>query len=264
MYSIKSKEGNDQATPDMRVFDAHLHIIEPGFPLVENNGFLPSHYSCADYLQRMQGTNLVGGTVVSGSFQGCDQRYLRHALSVLGPRYVGVTQIADDISEQEIMQLDAAGVRAIRFNLKRGDVTAASQIDRTARWVHELVGWHAELYVDASALESLFTTLSRLPAVSIDHLGLSRHGFDQVLRLAECGARVKATGFGRGDLDVPAAIRQLYDANPDCLMFGTDLPSTRATRAYHDGDLNLIGDVLGEDAAQKVLCDNAMRFYRLG
>ena len=41
-----------------------------------------------------------------------------------------------------------------------------------------------------------------LPAVSIDHIGLSKAGFLTLLKLAEKGVRVKATGFGRVDFDV--------------------------------------------------------------
>ena len=41
--------------------------------------------------------------------------------------------------------------------------------------------------------------LVSLPAVSIDHLGLSKAGFPTLLRLAEKDVRVKAAGFGRVD-----------------------------------------------------------------
>ena len=83
-------------------------------------------------------------------------------------------------------------------------------------------------------------------------------------RLAELGVRVKATGFGRVDFDVPTALRELYAANPKALMFGTDLPSTRAPRPYRDDDLLLVVAALGEAGARKVLHDNAVAFYRPG
>ena len=89
---------------------------------------------------------------------------------------------------------------------------------------------HTELYVDSRVLPELKDVLIRLPAVSIDHLGLSREGFPGLLTLAEKGVRVKATGFGRIDFDPVTALKDLYSANPSALMFGTDLPSTRAPR----------------------------------
>lgn len=33
----------------LRVFDSHLHVIDPRFPLAENEGFLPPPFSVDDY-----------------------------------------------------------------------------------------------------------------------------------------------------------------------------------------------------------------------
>jgi predicted TIM-barrel fold metal-dependent hydrolase len=131
-----------------------------------------------------------------------------------------------------------------------------------ARRVHELVGWHTELYVDSTELAALFETLVSLPAVSIDHLGLSKAGFPTLLKLVEKGVRVKATGFGRVDFDVRSALADLYAANPRALMFGTDLPSTRAPRPYQDDDYTLVLETLGKERAANVFYKNAVEFYR--
>ena len=47
-------------------------------------------------------------------------------------------------------------------------------------------------------------------------------------QLAEAGCRVKATGFGRVDFDPLPVLKKLHAINETCLLFGTDLPSTRA------------------------------------
>jgi predicted TIM-barrel fold metal-dependent hydrolase len=254
--------------PDARLkrfplFDSHFHIIDRRFPLVPNNGYLPSDLTCSDYRVQTAQYELCGGAIVSGSFQAFDQSYLLDALLVLGPLFVGVTQLPATVSDQEILDLDGTGVRALRFNLKRGGSEDVRHLEAMARRVHDLVGWHVELYVDARELDGLFDTLVSLPAVSIDHLGLAEEGFKTLLKLAEKGVRVKATGFGRVDFDVPTALKELYAANPDCLMFGTDLPSTRAPRPYADEDFLLVADTLGDEAARAVLFDNAAAFYGL-
>lgn len=245
-----------------RVFDSHFHIIDRAFPLVPNNGYLPDDFSYRDYLTRTTNYDLAGGAVVSGSFQAFDQSYLRDALQTLGPGFVGVTQLPATATDAEILDLNKAGVRAVRFNLKRGGSEGAEHLDSLARRVYDLAGWHAELYVDSRDLPELCATLVALPCVSIDHLGLSGAGFGTLLKLAEQGVRVKATGFGRVDFDVAAALKELYAANPAALMFGTDLPSTRAPRPYEDDDLRLVVETLGEDAARAVLHDNAAALYR--
>lgn len=245
------------------LFDSHFHIIDRRFPLTPNNGYLPDDLTCNDYLTQVSGYDLRGGAVVSGSFQAFDQGYLLDALSTLGPGFAGVTQLPASASDDEILELDRGGVRAVRFNLKRGGSEDVRHLDSVARRVHELVGWHVELYVDSRELDGLFATLADLPAVSIDHLGLAREGFGTLVKLAERGVRVKATGFGRVDFDVADALRQIYAANPQALMFGTDLPSTRAPRPYADSDFLLVADTLGEIAAQAVFFDNAAAFYRV-
>lgn len=247
----------------VRMFDAHFHIIDRRFPLVPNNGYLPPDFSCADYRNRTEHIGVVGGAVVSGSFQAFDQSYLLDALGQLGPSFVGVTQLPASVSDTELLRLNAAGIRAVRFNLKRGGSEGVDKLEVFARRVFELAGWHVELYVDSRDLEDLSHILLRLPAVSIDHLGLSREGFPRLLSLVERGVRVKATGFGRVDFDVKQALRDINSANPSALMFGTDLPSTRAPRPFTDDDVMLVTTALGEEMARKVFYENAAGFYRL-
>jgi len=245
-----------------RLFDSHFHIIDNRFPLLENNGFLPEEFTCADYLGRVKEYQLVGGAIVSGSFQAFDQGYLLDALKTLGQSFVGVTQLPATVSDDELLELHKAGVRALRFNLKRGGSEDVRHLDAFARRVHEVVGWHVELYVDSTELDGLYNALVALPAVSIDHLGLSKEGFGTLLKLVEKGVCVKATGFGRVNFDVRGALTAIYSANPDALMFGTDLPCTRAPRPYTDEDLLLVVETLGDEGARKALCENAIDFYR--
>jgi predicted TIM-barrel fold metal-dependent hydrolase len=247
---------------NFQLFDAHLHIVDPRFPLIANQGYLPAPFTIADYRARTAAYNLVGGAVVSGSFQAFDQSYLRAALTELGPGFVGVTQLSAEVSDAEIRDLHAAGVRAVRFNLKRGGSAEIDDLEAMAQRVHALAGWHVELYADARHLGELVPLLISLPAVGIDHLGLSLAGLPTLLQLVEAGVRVKATGFGRVDFPVAEALQQLCAVNPDALLFGTDLPSTRAARPYADDDFLLVIDTLGEELARKVLYDNARKFYR--
>ena len=246
----------------MKLFDAHLHIIDPAFPLTANQGFLPEPFTAADYLGEAKGLGIAGGAVVSGSFQGFDQSYLLDALRTLGKGFAGVTQLPFDTPDEKILELDRAGVRAVRFNVNRGGSEGLSRLDYMARRVHELAGWHTELYISSNDLPEIMDTVVNLPRVSIDHLGLSKTGFRHLLFLAEKGVRVKATGFGRIDFDPGPAMKMIYSVNPEALMFGTDLPSTRAKRRFRKSDIERIADSLGEKAAEDVLYNNAYSWYK--
>jgi predicted TIM-barrel fold metal-dependent hydrolase len=249
------------AQAGLAVFDAHLHIIDPRFPLVANQGYVPEPFTVDDYRAATAGLNVVGGAVVAGSFQVRGPgpltsrgrvrgpgplTWLFDALERLGPDFVGVAEL-ESAAEEEISALDAAGVRAVRFNLRRGgtlDVPLALR-------VHEVAGWHTEVYADGATLAALEGELRRLPRLSVDHLGLDGEALPVLQRL---GCMVKATGFGRVELDVEATLRAL---DPDRLLFGTDLPGTRARRPFEPADLELVAKI-----APQALADNARAWYR--
>lgn len=255
-------------TPPQRrptpIFDAHLHVVDPRFSLMPNRGYLPDPFTVEDYRAAVAPLDVRGGAVVSASFQGADQTYLRDALARLGPSFVGVTHLAPDVPDHELVSLDAAGVRAVRVNLRRRGPVGAGALEALASRVDDVVGWHVELYADAADLDGLLPTLVGLPRVVVDHLGLSADGLATLVELVRAGASVKASGFGRVDLDVRRALETIAAVNPAALVFGTDLPSTRAPRPFEAADLDLVVDVLGEELAREVCWDNAVALYRPG
>lgn len=244
------------------IFDAHLHVIDPRFPLVPNQGWLPAPFDVPEYMSHATALGIAGGAVVSGSFQAFDQSYLEDALARLGPTYVGVTQLPADVADADVLRLNERGVRAVRFNLRRGGSADLADLEPLARRVYDLAGWHIELYIDSADLPGLAARLCALPRVSIDHLGLSAAGLPTLLALVERGVRVKATGFGRVDFDVADVLRQIAAVDPGALMFGTDLPSTRAPRPFTRADLELLRETLGPELARRALWDNAIAWYR--
>ncbi len=246
-----------------RLFDSHCHIIDARFPLVPNNGFVPDHFPVEDYQQRTRELGVQGGAVVSGSFQAFDQGYLEDALPKMGPNWVGVTQIPFDCPDEEIARLNGFGVRAVRFNCYRGEPANMDDIEALARRCHSVAGWHAEFYADAAALRSDLDRLLKLPRISLDHLGMSAEGLPVLVEIAKAGGKVKATGFGRTQADIPKTLETLASAHPGSIVVGTDLPSTRAKRPFEAADLALIEHVLGPELAGKAFWDNAVELYRI-
>jgi predicted TIM-barrel fold metal-dependent hydrolase len=246
-----------------RVFDSHCHIIDHRFPIVSNQGYTPPDFPLDDYLAQTRPLGVASGVIVSGSFHGFDQSYLRALLPRLGNQWVGITQAPNDVADRDIAALAAIGVRGLRFNVFRGRIDSVDDIVALAQRAHAVAGWHAEIYADAAALKPHATRLAKLPAVVIDHLGMTRAGLPVLLDLVTAGVRVKATGFGRVDLDVPAALEAIATRSPDALMFGTDLPSTRAKRPFEAGDIVLIEKVLGPALALKALWSNGRAAYRM-
>jgi predicted TIM-barrel fold metal-dependent hydrolase len=236
------------------IFDSHFHVIDPRFPLVANQGFLPSPFTVDDYLARVDGLEIAGGAVVSGSFQAYDQTYLIDALQRLGPGFAGVATVPSHITDGEVLTLAEAGVRGFRVNLFRGGDLA--QVDLAPRFF-ELAGWHLEVYLDACDLPELAPRLAAAPRLVIDHLGMSQAGLPALLELVKGGAYVKASGFGRIDVDVYSALRAIAIVNPAAVIFGSDLPGTRARRPFVAADIDLVGEAAGARA----LYENALALY---
>ena len=246
-----------------RIFDAHFHIIDHAYSIVPNQGYTPPHFPLADYLAQAQPLGVRAGAAVSGSFHGFDQTYLQALLPRLGPGWVGVTQVPNDVSDAEITRLTKLGVRALRFNMFRGRIDSVDDLVALATRAHAVGGWHAEIYADAAALAPHAARLAKLPQIAVDHLGMSEASLPALLDLVAAGAKVKATGFGRVKMDVPRALERIAARNPAALVFGTDIPSTRAERPFQASDIALIERVLGPQLAAQVLWDNAIKLYRV-
>ena len=246
-----------------RLFDSHCHIIDHRFPIVANQGYAPPHFPLVDYLAQTKPLGVVAGAVVSGSFQANDQTYLMDLLPKLGPSWAGVTQIPNDYPDAEIAKLGKLGVRAVRFNVFRGRIDSVDDIVALATRVHSVAGWHSEIYADAAALAQHVDKLSKLPQICVDHLGMTEAGVPVLLDLVAAGCKVKATGFGRVKLDVPRTLEAVARKNPNALVFGTDIPSTRATRPFEVADIDLVERVLGRDLAQRAFWDNPLALYKV-
>lgn len=247
-----------------RIIDAHLHIYDSAYPLIENQGFLPPPFSVEDYQHRTRDLPIVGGVVVSGSSHGFDQKYLKPALDKLGDNFVAITNLPSTVSDEKILSLRDMGVCGVRVNLKRGVVSGLDNLVEFGTRIWDLAGWHLEMYVDSRELDEIIPKLIKLPKASVDHLGMSRSGLSQVRKLAESGVHIKASGFGRTEVNVAEAVKKLYETNPDCLMFGTDLPSNRADRPFNRTDISVVAGALDNaEAIDKVFARNAADFYNI-
>ncbi len=245
----------------IKLFDAHFHIIDYSYPVIENQGYIPPQFLPQDYLKAMSEYNLLGGAIVSGSFQGFDTNYFKSAFSILGKNYVGVVNYNPNFSDSDIIDLDKMKIRAIRFNVKRGAKETIDLIEYASKRVFDIAGWHSEIYIDSKDIAYIKNKLLSAPLLVIDHLGLSKEGFKDILDLVEKGVFVKASGFGRLDFDPIWAIKQIIQINPKACMFGSDLPSTRAQRPFSPKDIDLINDNFDEPERSNILYKNALGLY---
>ena len=241
------------------ILDSHFHVFDPRFPAPGHDGYAPPAFTVAQYRAAVAGLGIVGGVVVAASTHGLDPTPLLAALEELGPGFVAVAAADPAMSDTRLRELAGRGVRGLRFNLYRGMVAATPEAALDfADHAHAVAGLHAQVYADAATLRPLLPRLRAMaPRLVIDHLGMTESGLPVVLDLAAAGAKVKATGFGRVALAVAPALERIAAAAPGALIFGTDLPSTRARRPFEPADMALLRRLAGEAPFR----DNAAAFY---
>lgn len=172
-----------------------------------------------------------------------------------------MANIPNGISISELERLHKSNISAVRFNLKRGGSERLENLVELSNRLFDSYGWHTELYIDSKHLKELKTTLEQIPRFSIDHLGLSKAGLLELYYWAEKGVKIKATGFGRLDFNPVNIMKKIYAINPSSLMFGTDLPSTRAKVPFTVNDLKLIKDNFSNTEQKNIFYENAIEWY---
>jgi 2-pyrone-4,6-dicarboxylate lactonase len=199
--------------------------------------------------------------------------------------YRGVAMVAPGITDDELKELHRGGVRSVRFNFVQhlGGAPDLAVVQRMAQRIQPL-GWHLVLHLDAEDLVTYREFLLGLPVpFAIDHMGrtMVKNGVDQgpfqllleLLRTNE-KAWVKVSGAERISDALSAApggpyadavpfARQLVEAAPDRVLWGTDWPHPNVREMPDDGKLVDLLQLFAPDPTllRKLLVDNPTRLY---
>jgi len=265
--------------------DTHAHVMGPQARYAYSPARIYTPPDCvpADYLCMLDTLGVARGVLVQPSVYGTDNAAMLDAMKAAGGRLRGIAVVADDISDAELGQLDAAGVRGVRVNIvdvkdRKPGTLPMEPLTKIARRIAPL-GWHMEFLMHVDELPELDRTMADFPVdIVLGHLGYMNigkrpddPGFQALLRLMKKGkAWVKLTGPYRITTaplpyaDTVPAAKALLEANPQRVIWGTDWPHVmlRGTMP-NDGAL---ADVLGDwipDAAlrEQVLAENPAKLY---
>ena len=164
-----------QFVPPPDAVDAHCHVFGPGtrFPYSPERKYTPCDAAKEALWQLRDRLGFTRNGIVQASCHGTDNRALVDALGSSSGRARGVAAVPDTVSDAELRELDAAGVRGVRFNFVRRlvDTPPRAVLERIARRIAPL-GWHIVLYFEAAELPELFEFCLSLPApLVVDHMG---------------------------------------------------------------------------------------------
>ena len=263
--------------------DAHCHVFGPAarFPFAPERKYTPVDAPKERLFALRDHLGFARNVIVQASCHGRDNRALVDALLAADGRARGVAVVGAQASDGELADLDAAGVRAVRFNFLRRLVdTAPREVFHEIAGRVTALGWHVVVYFEAADLPDLIPFLEALPGrVIVDHMGqpdvargVESTGFRTFLDFmtdhlnvwvkVSCPERLSVAGPPYDDV-VPFA-RTLVERFADRVLWGTDWPHPNMrSHMPDDGQLvDLIPMIAPSEAGQRaLLVDNPMRLY---
>ena len=271
--------------------DAHCHVFGPGeeFPYVPERKYTPCDASKAQLFALRDHLGFARNVVVQATCHGADNRALIDCLRHSGGKARGVATVKRSVTDDELQDMHAAGVRGVRFNFVRRlvDFTPRDELLEIAARIKPL-GWHIVIYFEAPDLPELLDLFTALPTVVVvDHMGrpdvtkpvdgpefalferfMRDHG--NVWSKVTCPERLSVAGppalNGERNAyrDVIPFARRIVEAFPDRVLWGTDWPHPNLKDHMPDDGLlvDFIPHIAGTPELQrKLLVDNPLRLY---
>lgn len=262
--------------------DAHCHVFGPGevFPYAPERSYTPPDAPYERLVALHDWLGLSRGVIVQASCHGTDNRAMLDALVRSEGRYKGVAIVDGNVSDEQLADMDAQGVRGVRFNFVAhlGGAPDLDVFDRVLGRI-EALGWHVVLHLDAQDILTYADRIGRIrvPFV-IDHMGriraeagVAQQPFKQLLELMRnplawvkvCGSERVSVGRRPFDDAMPFA-RALIEAAPERVLWGTDWPHPNISKDMpNDGELVDLMCRFCDDARlrEQLLVSNPARLY---
>ena len=271
--------------------DAHCHVFGPGavFPYAPERKYTPCDASKEQLFALRDHLGFDKNVIVQATCHGSDNRALVDALKASKGKARGVATVNRQVSDAELQDMHAAGVRGIRFNFVRrlADFTPREVLLEIASRIAPL-GWHVVVYFEAQDLPELYDFFTALPTtVVVDHMGrpdVSKpvagpefalfvkmmHEHANIWSKVSCPERLSIAGpkalagEQHAYQDVAPFARKLVETFPDRVLWGTDWPHPNLKD--HMPDDGLLVDFIPQIATtaelqRKLLVDNPTRLY---
>ena len=285
------KPSKPRFVPPPGAVDAHCHVFGPGavFPYAPERKYTPCDASKDQLFALRDHLGFARNVIVQATCHGADNRAMVDALIHSNGKARGVATVKRSVTDNELQDMHAAGVRGTRFNFVKRlvDFTPREELLEIAHRIAPL-GWHVVVYFEAVDLPELWEFFAALPTiVVVDHMGrpdvkkpvdgpefelyvkmLKEH--DNIWSKVSCPERLSVTGPPALDgeqnayRDVVPFAKRLVETFPDRVLWGTDWPHPNLKD--HMPDDGLLVDYIPHiattiEAQRKLLVDNPMRLY---
>jgi 2-pyrone-4,6-dicarboxylate lactonase len=277
--------------PPPGAVDAHCHVFGPAaeFPFAPERKYTPCDAGKAELFALRDHLGFARNVIVQATCHGADNRAMADACRASGGRARGIATVRRDVTDRELEELHAAGVRGVRFNFVKRlvDFTPRDELTEIAGRIQPL-GWHVVVYMESRDLPMLWDFFTALPTiVVVDHMGRPdvtksidgpefglfldlMRWHENVWTKVSCPERLSVggppalAGERNAYRDVVPFARRVVETFPDRVLWGTDWPHPNLKD--HMPDDGLLVDVIPNVATTpelrtKLLVTNPMRLY---
>lgn len=260
--------------------DCHIHIIDPRFDKAPGLEPAPRGRTVRDYIALQRRLGITRTVIVQAKRYGTDNACVIDAISHFGGSARGIAVVDSDISDAALRDLDAKGIRGLRFSVwnPADAVASIDTIEDLSRRINDL-GWHVQLHMSGDQIVDHATLLARLPSpVVIDHLARlppaegihhpARRIICDLLERGRCWMKLSGaylnTQVGPPNFaDAGEVAKTFARVAPDRMVWGSDWPHVTETIQPNAGALlDLLTDWIPDCATRaRVLVDNPASLY---
>jgi D-galactarolactone isomerase len=261
--------------------DCHLHTYDHTYPVMPGATLLPEDATPEDYRALQQRLGTSRGVIIQPSTYGTDNRSQiasRQALGAENFRVIAV--VAPDVTEAALRDLDAQGVRGVRFNLGFPGVLKLDDLAPIAPRLAAL-SWTCQINMRPKQIEENAALLASLPGTLVfDHLaqipqpaGVDSVPYKVMRHLLDTGRTwIKLSGAyvsskqGAPDYADAGAVAAAYvKAAPERMIWGSDWPHPSEPKDHKPDDarlFDLLAEWAGSEAAfKRIMVDNPEKLY---
>jgi 2-pyrone-4,6-dicarboxylate lactonase len=236
----------------------------------------------------------AGEVIVAATCHGTDNSYMLNALKKSKGRALGIAFVEKNISDDELVELDKAGVRGVRYSyVKRltnppppeemvAMATRLKRLKDSGRFTND---WHIDLYCESADLKDLEPHIKSIPIpVVFDHMavpsinnGVTDPEFQRYLQLFRdkqdcyakltCPERLTSSSNPEDWKKALPFAQALAKEFPTRVITGTDWPhpNMKEGQMPNDGKLlnHWIWEITGKnnEPLKAILADNPRRLF---
>ena len=221
-------------------WDCHVHVFSAAAP-VRRGHYQPVDHPLGQIESTAQAHDVDRLVIVQPSVYGTDNSLLLHSLAVCPGRHRGVVVVDSHVTDAELEEMHALGVRGVRFNRVSPVGEEIFPLQQFAALAPRLKnrGWHVQWYVGVDQLAAV-AALHRGSGLTcvLDHLAgfhagvaMDSTAWRSVEELAQQGAWLKLSGWYRLQAREPyrelvPQVQRLSALFGDRMVWGSDWPHT--------------------------------------